>query len=244
MRSGTPCGAEYALAHTPTAGKTQQAGFHFGDGPGPTGAARGGHPSKDVSAASWVHSNMDTRTRCKRGVMMPGSDPREFDVPARPPCSATVGVGPSPPSSQEQLATLRSIGQSKGRRREPGAHPVSAERISAVARVYGLLPSSDGVGHRPFYSDTQAASNGVHSISAVRRRTRRKSSTTSLPVLSLRLRAWRKTGPVVLIPRDRRSLPELRAVGEEPDLFKIASAAAGEAVGRCQSPLALRFTRW
>ena len=228
--------AEYALAHTPTAEDAQQAGFHFGDGL----RANGGQlsweatPSKDVSLLSWVHSNMEAKNALQARMADAIGDRilREFDVLAE---AAVFGYGgwqgAVSPSSQEQLAIASQYRAVEGKKTEkPGAHPVSAERISAVARVYGLLLKQDGVAwHRPFYSDTQAASNGVHLDFG-----RPLTPDETQELYDLVTSAIMAKGVAEDVARQVAPIPHETGVRflnfgqleKNPDLFKIAFAAA------------------
>jgi len=228
--------AEYALAHTPTAEDAQQAGFHFGDGL----RANGGQlsweatPSKDVSLLSWVHSNMEAKNALQARMADAIGDRilREFDVLAE---AAVFGYGgwqgAVSPSSQEQLAIASQYRAVEGKKTEkPGAHPVAAERISAVARVYGLLLKQDGVAwHRPFYSDTQAASNGVHLDFG-----RPLTPDETQELYDLVTGAIMAKGVAEDVARQVAPIPHETGVRflnfgqleKNPDLFKIVSAAA------------------
>jgi len=158
-----------ALAHEPTEADAKQAGFHFGDGLRANGGqlAWEATPSKSVTLLPWIHDNMEAKNELQARMAETIGDRilREFGVLAETSVFGYGGwQGAVSPSNQERVAVASEYREVPGKKTaKPRATEVAAARISAAAAVYGLLLKQDGVAwHRPFYSDTNAVSNGVH----------------------------------------------------------------------------------
>ena len=158
-----------ALAHEPTEADAKQAGFHFGDGLRANGGqlAWEATPSKSVALLPWIHANMEAKNELQARMAETVGDRilREFEVLAETSVFGYGGwQGAVSPSNQERVAVASEYREVPGKKTaKPRATEIAAARISAAAAVYGLLLKQDGVAwHRPFYSDTNAVSNGVH----------------------------------------------------------------------------------